>query len=385
MEVCMKSTSESFDTVVVGGGQAGLAAGYYLAKRGLSFVILDASRRIGDSWRNRWDSLLLFTPARFCGLPGWPFQGRRGWEFPSKDDAADYLEAYAKQFKLPIQSGVTVHRVTKQGSRYVVSARDRRLLADNLVVATGAFQKPKLPAFATELDPRITQLHSSAYRNPAQLRSGEVLVVGAGNSGAELALELSRDGRKTWLSGRITGEESPLSIDSLPDRLLMPLFWFVGSRLLTTKSSAGRKLRARSFAMGWPLVRVKNKAITAAGIERLPRTVGVKNGAPLLEDGRALEVPNIIWATGYEEDLGWIDLPLLGPDGRLAHERGVVASQPGLYFIGNLYLYSATSALLGGVGRDAEYTVSHLASRPKSACRAQPGPGRATTLRAKLG
>jgi len=363
----MKNASESFDTVVVGGGQAGLAAGYYLAKRNLPFVILDASRRIGDIWRSRWDSLLLFTPARFSGLPGWPFQGRRGSEFPSKDETADYIEAYAKKFSLPVQSGITVDRITKDGGRYIVSAGDRRLVADNVVVATGPFQKPKVPPFATELDPGVLQLHSSAYRNPAQLKSGNVLVVGGGNSGGEIAMEVCRGGHKTWLSGRVTGEEAPFAVGSLPDKLLTPVLWFVGNRLLTTKSSAGRKMRDKSLTMGWPLVRVKNKAITAAGITRLPRIVGVKDGAPLLEDGRVMEVPNIIWATGYKEDFGWIDLPLLDGDGRLAHERGVVSSHPGLYFIGNLFLYSPTSALLGGVGRDAEYIVNHLASRPKSA------------------
>ena len=363
----MKSEFESFDAVVVGGGQAGLAAGYYLARRNLPFVILDASRRIGDTWRSRWDSLLLFTPARLSGLPGWPFQGRHGSEFPSKDETAAYIEAYAKEFNLPVQSGVTVDRVVKEGGRFVVSTGDRRILADNVVVATGPFQKPKIPAFATELDPGILHLHSSAYRNPAQLRSGAVLVVGAGNSGGELAMEICRAGHKTWLSGRVTGEETPFAVGSLPDKLLTPVFWFVGNRLLTTKSSAGRKMRDKSLTMGWPLVRVRNEAIAAAGIERVPRTVGVKYGAPLLEDGRVMEVPNIIWATGYTEDFGWIELPLLGGDGRLAHERGVVSSHPGLYFIGNLYLYSPTSALLGGVGRDAEYIVNHLASRSKSA------------------
>ena len=359
----MTSAVESFDTVVVGGGQAGLAAGYYLARRNLSFVILDASRRVGDVWRNRWDSLRLFTPARFSGLPGWPFQGRRGSEFPSKDETADYIEAYAKRFDLPVQSGVRVDRVDKQGNRYVVSTGARRLAADNVIVATGAFQKPKIPAFASELAPHIKTLHSSAYRNPAQLASGDVLVVGAANSGGELAVELCRAGHTTWLSGRVTGEETPFAVGSLPDRVLTPVFWFVGNQFLTTNTSAGRKMRDKSLTQGWPLVRVKNKDIGDAGIERVPKTVGVKNGKPALEDGRTMAVSNVIWATGYETDFSWIDLPLLGDDGKLVHERGVVPAHPGLYFVGNLYLFSPTSALLGGVGRDAEYIVKHLERR----------------------
>jgi putative flavoprotein involved in K+ transport len=362
---------ESFHTVVVGGGQAGLAAGYYLAKLGVPFVILDASRRIGDAWRNRWDSLRLFTSARFSGLPGWPFQGRRGSEFPSKDETADYIEAYAKKFRLPVESGTTVDRVAKEGSRYVVSTGDGRLMADNVIVATGPFQKPKIPALASELEPRIVALHSSTYRNPTQLSNGGVLVVGAGNSGGELALEVRRAGHATWLSGRVTGEETPFAVGSLPDKLLTPLFWFVGNRLLTTKSSAGRNLRDKTLTQGWPLVRVKNRDLSEAGIERVPKAVGVKNGRPLLEDGRIMAVANVIWATGYETDLSWIDLPLLGDDGKLVHARGVVPAHPGLYFIGSLYLYSPTSALLGGVGRDAEYIVKHLERRQITRLRAR--------------
>jgi putative flavoprotein involved in K+ transport len=359
----VNGTRELLDTVIVGGGQAGLAVGYHLASRNLPFVILDASRRIGDTWRNRWDSLRLFTPARYSGLPGWPFQGKGAWEFPTKDEAADYIEAYAKRFNLPIECGVTVDRVARDNDRYVVSAGQRRFIANNVVVATGAFQNARVPAFARDVDSRIVQLHSSAYRNPAQLGRGDVLVVGAGNSGAEIAIELSRAGHRTWLSGRAVGEETPFEVGSLPDKLLTPVLWFVANRLLTTKSSAGRKLRDKSLGMGWPLVRIRNNAISAAGIERLSKMLGVKDGAPLLEDGRVLEVANIVWATGYEPDFRWIELPLLESSGRLAHDRGVVASSPGLYFIGNVYLHSPTSALLGGVGRDAEYIVNHLASR----------------------
>ena len=361
-EIGVNSTRELIDTVVVGGGQAGLAVGYHLASRNLPFVILNAGRRIGDTWRSRYDSLRLFTPARYSGLPGWPFQGKGGWEFPTKDETADYLEAYAQRFNLPVECGVTVDNVARDSDRYVVSAGARRIVANNVVVATGAFQNARVPAFARDVDARIAQLHASAYRNPTQLRSGDVLVVGAGNSGAEIAIELSRAGHRTWLSGRAVGEETPFAVGSLPDKVLTPVFWFVANHLFTTKTSAGRRLRDKSLTMGWPLVRVRNNAIAAAGIERLPKTLGVKDGAPLLEDGRVLEVANIVWATGYEPDFRWIELPLF-ESGSLAHDRGVVPSSPGLYFIGNVYLHSPTSALLGGVGRDAEYIVNHLASR----------------------
>jgi putative flavoprotein involved in K+ transport len=194
---------ELVGTVVVGGGQAGLAVGYQLARRGLPFVILDAHERIGDSWRQRWDSLRTFTPAGYNGLPGAPFPGE-AHSFPTKDEVADYLTAYATRFDLPVRTGVSVDRLTREGDRFVVAAGDHRLEAEQVVVATGAYQTPRVPAFASDLDPTIVQIHSTGYRDPSQLRKGGVLVVGAGNSGAEIALEVSHR-HPTWLSGRDTG------------------------------------------------------------------------------------------------------------------------------------------------------------------------------------
>ena len=184
------SDAERIETVVVGGGQAGLSVGYHLAQRGLSFVILDANERIGDSWRKRWDSLRLFTPARFNGLDGMPFPGP-GHSFSTKDEVADYLETYAVRFRLPVRTGVRVKRLSRNGARFLVDAGHRRFEADNVVVAMGSYQLPRLPVFAASLDPDIVQLHSAAYRNVAQLREGRVLVVGVGNSGAEIALDVA--------------------------------------------------------------------------------------------------------------------------------------------------------------------------------------------------
>ncbi len=197
------TATQHVDTLVIGGGQAGLAAGYELARRGRDFVILDAHDHVGDSWRIRWDSLRLFTPASLNGLPGMPFPAP-GEHFPTKDELADYLETYAARFALPVQLGVRVDELTRDGDRYLVSAGVRRLAANHVVVATGAYATPGLPAFASQLDPAITQLHSLDYRNPGQLRDGRVLVVGAGNSGAEIALELAAT-HQTWLAGRDTG------------------------------------------------------------------------------------------------------------------------------------------------------------------------------------
>jgi putative flavoprotein involved in K+ transport len=350
--------SEQFETIIIGGGQAGLSVGYYLAKRGRPFLILDASERIGDSWRKRWDSLRVFTPARYDGLPGWPFPAPAR-SFPTKDQVADYLEAYAARFDLAVRSGVRVDRLTKEGKRYVVTAGDHRFEAENVVVASGVYQKPKVPAFAVELDPAIVQMHSAEYRGPHQLREGGVLVVGAGNSGAEIALEASRE-HQTWLSGRDTGQE-PTRPGSVPDRVLMPALWFIVTRVLTVKTPIGRMVERKFRDRGIPLARVKKKDIAVAGIERVPRSVGSRDGLPVLDDGRVLEVGNVIWSTGFMYDFRWIDLPAFDEHGHPVHDRGVVASEPGLYFVGLVFLYSLSSALIGGVGRDAEYVARHIA------------------------
>jgi putative flavoprotein involved in K+ transport len=355
--------SERFETVIIGGGQAGLAAGYHLARRGLPFVILDANERIGDSWRKRWDSLHLFSPARFSGLPGMPFPAP-AHSYPTKDEVADYLEAYAARFELPVQTGVRVDGLSRNGGGFVVTAGEKRFDADNVVVAMATHQIPRVPPFAPELDPGIVQLHAGEYRNPSQLQDAGVLVVGAGNTGAEIALDVV-SGHPTWLSGRGTGHV-PFRIETLAARhLFIPLvFRFIGHHVLTVNTPIGRKERPKILSQGAPLVRVKPKDIAAAGIERVPKTVGVRKGLPLLEDGRVLEVANVIWCTGFRPDFSWIDLPIFGEeDNEPTHERGIVAHEPGLYFVGLSFLYAMTSGFLRGVGRDADHVAKHIASR----------------------
>jgi putative flavoprotein involved in K+ transport len=350
---------ERFETVIVGGGQAGLATGYHLARLGRSFVILDAGARVGDPWRGRWDSLRLYTPARYSGLPGWPFPGEP-FHYPARDEVADYLEAYAARFELPVRPGIRVDRLSRQGDRFLVAAGDRRFEAANVVVAAGAYHHPRVPGFAAELDPAIRQLHSSAYRRPDQLRDGGVLVVGAANSGAEIALELSAS-HPVWLSGRHPGNE-PARAGSRFDRVATPAIWFAFSRVLSVDNPVGRRLRPKLLTAAAPLARVRRRDLAAAGVERVPRTAGARDGLPLLEDGRVLEVANVVWCTGFRHDFGWIDLPVFDDDGEPRHDRGVVADQPGLYFVGLFFLSSVTSALVGGVGRDAGHVAAKLAS-----------------------
>ena len=350
------------DTVIIGGSQSGLAVGYHLMQRGHTFVILDAHDRVGDTWRHRWDSLRLFTTARYDGLPGMPFPGPRG-SYPTKDEVADYLEAYAERFRLPVMTGVRVERLSRGGQSFHVIAGIRTFTADNVVVATGTYHIPYVPSFAGQLDPNIVQVHSSAYRNLSQLRDGGVLVVGAGNSGAEIALEVAQH-HPTWLSGRDTGQE-PTRAGSLPDRLVQPLMWFAASQVLTNTSPIGRKVRTQFMhpPRGIPLGRVRRKDFAAAGIERVPRTTGVRGGYPALDDGSVLDVANVVWCTGFVLDYSWIDLPVTGAYGFPIQDRGVVSSQPGLYFVGLPFLRSLSSALLGGVGRDAAHIADHITAR----------------------
>jgi putative flavoprotein involved in K+ transport len=357
-----RPAAERFETVIVGGGQAGLAVGYHLARRGRPFVVLDAGRRVGDAWRTRWESLRLFTPARYDGLPGMPFPAP-AWSYPSKDQVADYLEAYAARFELPVRSGVRVDRLSTDGVRYLLAAGDRRFQADHVVVASGAYQRPRIPGFGAELDPGILQLDPYRYRNPSQLREGGVLVVGAGNSGAEIAHEVART-HPTWLSGPDTGH-LPVRTGSGLDRLLTPPFWWFVSRVLTVQTPVGRAIRPKALVTAAPLERVRPKELAAAGVQRVPRTVGVRDGLPLLEDGRVMEVTNVLWCTGFRPDFTWVDLPVFDPGGLPRHHRGVVGSQPGLYFLGLWFLSGFTSSLLGGVGRDAEHIAEQIAARSR--------------------
>lgn len=356
-----RNYSSHIHTIVIGGGQAGLSVGYHLRKLGIPFLILDAHRRIGDAWRNRWDSLRLFTPARYCGLPGLPFPGR-GDSFPTKNDVAHYLELYAKHFQLPLETNAKVNLLSKNGNRFVVTVGEQRFESENVVVAMANYQVPKRPAFAAEIDTSIVQLHAHEYRNPAQLPKGDVLIVGAGNSAADIAIEVART-HETWMSGKESGFV-PLPIDGILGRqFLSRVIRFIGHHVLTLSTPIGRKKRSILLRRTTPLIRVKPRDLIAAGITRVPKVAGVRYGLPWLEDGRTLNVRSIVWCTGYTPGFSWINLPVLGSDGLPAHELGGVRNAPGLFFVGLHFLYSMTSATLVGVGRDAQRIAQAIASR----------------------
>jgi putative flavoprotein involved in K+ transport len=362
---------ERIQTVVIGGGQAGLSVGYHLARRGLSFVILDEHARVGDNWRSRWDSLRLFTPARFDGLAGMPFPAAPT-AFPTKDEMADYLESYARRFNLPIRHGVTVNRLSKRGHGYLVSAGDHTIEAEHVVVAMANYQSPRVPEFSRDLDPRIVQLHSKDYRGPSQLREGPVLIVGAGNSGSEIATETARR-HQVWMSGRDTGQ-LPFRIDGLVGRTVLRLVLRVlFHRVLTVDTPMGRKVRPKVVDKGGPLIRVKPRDLEAAGVKRVGRVAGVKDGRPVLDGGQTLDPANVIWCTGFRPGFSWIDLPVFDRDGAPRQERGMAIGEPGLYFVGLHFLYAFSSTMIHGVGRDADRVASTIDERLRAGSSAETG------------
>lgn len=355
--------TERIDTVVIGGGQAGLAAGYYLAQQKRDFVILDAHERAGDSWRKRWDSLRLFTPTGFNDLPGMPFAKSTN-RFPTKDEMADYLENYVAHFHLPMMFNTKADELTRDGDHYLIAADSLRLKANHVIVATGAYPTPRVPAFARQLDPTINQFHSADYRNPNQVRDGSVLVVGAGNSGVEIALEVAPK-HLVWLAGRDTGFV-PSKYGNFSYEVGVILFKVLMQHL-TVDTLLGHWIvqSARDFMGGHPVVGITAEDLFHANIHRAPRVIGVSNRRPVLENGQILDVANVIWATGFVRDYRWIKLPIFGSTGDPIHHRGVVAGEPGLYFVGLPYQSSLVSGLVAGASVDAKYVAKQISFRAR--------------------
>ena len=347
------SKKQHWNTIIIGAGQSGLAAGYFLKKLGMEFVILDNHERIGDSWRNRWDSLMLFTPARHDGLPGMPFPAPKG-SFPGKEKMADYLEDYAMIFSLPVQNGVRVRRISSLGHHFEIETSAAMMTAENVIIATGTNPEPRIPPFAAMLSSSIFQIHSSAYRNPGSVPDGDALVVGAATSGIEIALELS-SARKAYISGKPTFH--------IPDNIFKyagELYWWLISNILTVRTPIGKKARQKIIHGGAPLIRISADDLDSAGVIRLPRMAGVKNGLPLMEDGTVIPVSSVIWCTGFRPDFSWIHMDITDGSGWPVSQRGVSTRKKGLYFVGMPFQYGLTSGLVGGVGRDAAYVASWI-------------------------
>jgi putative flavoprotein involved in K+ transport len=350
------SSTEGFNTIVIGGGQAGLAAGYYLHQKGDSFVILDENIQMGETWRRRWDSLRLFTPSQANHLPGLKFPGADLY-FPTKDEAATYLEQYVRQFDLPVQYGTKVEKLEQNGNGFTLTAGVNTFHAQNVIIATGAFQTPYVPTIAKLLDPEIFQIHSANYHKPSDVSGLNILVVGAGNSGAEIALELAKAGRNVWLAGRDVGR---IPADKL-GRILggRPYWWFMRT-VMTIRTPVGRRMRETVLTHGNPLIRASREEVAEAGVELVTRLMGAVNGKPQLESGRVLSADGVVWATGFRPDYNWVKLPVFDAAGRPQHQQGVVNDIPGLFFVGLHFQSGLTSSLMGGVGDDARYICEHI-------------------------
>jgi putative flavoprotein involved in K+ transport len=358
-------THEDVETLIIGAGQAGLATAYHLTRAGREVVVVDAHERVGDGWRQQWDTLRLYSPARYDGLPGLAFPAP-SWSFPGKDEVADYFESYAERFELPVRLGQRVDRLEADGDRYLATFGNRTIRAENVVVSTGTFGRtPLVPDFADRLDPLIMQLHSSQYRRPSQLRDGPVLVVGASHSGADVAYELA-ESRPTILCGRDPGQ-IPVRLGTPMFKVAFPLVVFAFTHVLSRRTPMGRKEMNEFRLHGGPALRVKRADLLARGVERLPaRVVGVEDGRPLLADGRVADVANVVWCTGFRQAFGWIDLPIFDEHGWPDELRGVVDRAPGLFFCGLSFQSAASSMLIHGVRRDSAYVAKRIQERSRA-------------------
>ncbi|UYM05646.1 flavin-containing monooxygenase [Solicola gregarius] len=355
------TATTEIDTVIIGAGQAGLATAYHLGRRGCPYVVLDASARVGDNWRHQWDTLRLYSPAKYDRLPGLRFPAK-GSTWPGKDDVADYLQSYALRFGLRVRTDSRVHGVRREGTAYAVATDEGDYRCRNVVVATGTFGRtPDVPELATELDPGILQLHSSEYRRPGQLRDGAVLVVGASHSGTDIAYEVAQN-HPTVLMGRDCGQ-LPVRIDSPAGRMAFPILLFAWRHVVTRRTPIGRRLMGHVRHHGGPMLRVRRSDLARRGVERLAdRLEQVTDGLPVI-DGTPRAVTNIVWATGFRQNFDWIHLPVIGDDGWPDETRGVAADAPGLFFCGLSFQYAFSSMLLPGVGRDAAYVADRIAER----------------------
>lgn len=348
----MTVTTRRAEVIVAGGGQAGMAAGYYLAQAGIPFLILDAGAAAGESWRQRWDSLELFTPARYSSLPGMRFPGDPG-HYPGKDEVAGYMQAYARALALPVRYGTRVTSLEQSPGGYRLHTSAGIYEAGQVIVATGAYQQPFITPIAAALSSEVTQLHSVAYRNAAEIPGPKVLVAGAANSGAQIAADLAPT-HQVWLSQgapirRLPRRIAGISIHSLGDRLGLipaPLGTWRG------RTQRGDQLIGASL----------RQLARRHGIQLLARATGAHGHAIRFADGQELDVDTVVWATGYRPDYSWIHLPVLGPDGLPRHQRGITGS-PGLYFLGMHNQYSRGSSLIYWVRHDAAYIASHIRAR----------------------
>jgi putative flavoprotein involved in K+ transport len=336
--------------------------GYYLREQDRQFVIFERGDSIAPAWRERWDSLTLFTPRGYSALPGLPFPGDP-YGYPTRDEVIAYLERYAETFEFPIELSSEVRRLTRDGDRFTLEAGGRTITADQVVVATGPFQTPFVPRLAEKLDPELSQAHSTGYRRPGDVPEGTALVVGGGNTGFQIAKELSAT-HKVALS--VGSKQKPL-----PQRIAgRDLFWWLTKTHLlftTVESRLGSKLQHRDTLIGSS----PRELTRRCGVELKPRATDALGRTVRFEDGSELEVDAVIWATGYRPEFSWIDLPILAENGRLRHRRGVT-DVPGLSFLGLTWQWTRGSALIGWVKDDTAFLAERIAAMQEARTRAVP-------------
>ncbi len=365
-------SQSAVDLVIIGAGAAGLHVAQRAAQRGIGFEVFDAHARIGDPWRDRYRSLRLFTPRRWAGLPGMRLDIGY-FEYPTGVQFADHLERYAAEYDLPVRLSTRVDALTTDGAGrfHLELSTGRTVLAERVVIATGAHQRPIVPRFAVELDPRIRQVHSLDYRGPEDLADGPVLVVGAGNSGTDIALESASSAHPTTISGRNPGQ-IPGRIDTPIGNLISGIF-IRRLRNLTVDTEKGRRFREEHRGHGVNLVRNHLADLTAAGVRQVGRITGVRLGHPVLEDGASIEAETVVWCTGSRPRYEWADIPAaFDAHGWPVHERGLATAVPGLAFMGLPFQYSVASPTLMGMGRDAQYVIDHLVAADRAAASLSP-------------
>jgi len=364
-----RTTPERLDVIVIGGGQAGLAVGHYLKEHDANVLILDANERVGDAWRKRWDSLRLFSPAWGSSLDGLRFPGPPN-ALPTKDQMADYLESYAAHFELPIRNRTRVESLTRNARGFVLKTSGGILEANKVIIAMASYQQPRMPDFARELGPDVVQMHSKDYKNPGQLQPGRVVIVGGGNSGAEIARDLCAT-HEVVLAARKVPEVPVPTTNWIGTRLFARiLLRLVFHYLLTIRTPMGRKARPKLMHGATPLIRTKRPDLARAGARFAERVTGVHDGRLLTRDGQALEAQNVIWCTGFDASQSFIKLPIFDDQGEPMHEAGVVTNEPGLYFVGLPFMYSMSSSMIHGVSRDAKRIAGVVMARASAQLRA---------------
>ena len=355
------NTTEHYEVVVIGAGQAGLTMGYFLSRQKRRFLIVERAGSVGAAWRERWDSLTLFTPRRYDSLPGLDFPGDPAG-YPNKDEVIGYLEEYARRFELPVSVDTTVRRMgVGESGGYVIETDRGTIGADQVVVATGPFQQPFIPALAADLAPEIDQAHSVQYRRPSDVPDGTILVVGGGNTGFQIAEELSSTHDRVVLA--VGSRQVPL-----PQRILgRDLFWWLTrTRVInkTVESRLGSRMQHRDTLIG-----SSPRRLSRHGVTLKPRVIEAQGKTVRFEDGDELDVDAVIWATGYRPDYSWLDVPVIDAGIRIRHRRGLT-DLPGLYFLGLYWQWTRGSALIGWVRDDAEYIAQQIetyAQKSKSA------------------